>query len=157
MSPEPEGHHEPPQVSEESLPPTPERFTQPRAALDCASAPRAWDLQPGDVLHGRTITSVRGEVRLGSNPVAVFSLMGDHPAHPLQTRIGAARPDTEYGCDDVWRAARAWVRNHHLNEGDAVDLDRLRTDVVSGFACPGLAPCPRAISRTADRGSPTPR
>jgi hypothetical protein len=156
MCPEPELHHEPPRVTEESLPPAPERFTQPRAALDCASAHRAWDLHPGDVLHGRTIASVRGEVGLGSNPVAVFSLTGDHPAHPAQTRIGAARPDTEYGCDDVWRAARAWVRDHRLNEGDAVDLDRLRTDVVSCFDCPGLTSCPRTTSRTSDTGSPTP-
>ncbi|GGG62233.1 hypothetical protein GCM10011374_26740 [Kocuria dechangensis] len=154
MNPEPDARHDRPDVTVESVPPAPERFTDPPTATDCTSVPRAWDLHPGDVLHGRTIVSVRGEVGMGSSPVAVISLAGDHPAHPVQTRLGAARPDTEYGCDDVWHAARAWVRDHGLHEGDAVDLDRLRTEVVSCLTCPGLTSCPRLTRPTADPGSP---
>ncbi|GGG70517.1 hypothetical protein GCM10011374_38860 [Kocuria dechangensis] len=157
MNPQPEADHDLPDVTVESLPPAPERFTAPPAATDCTDVPRAWDLHPGDALHGRTIVAVRGEVGLGSVPVAVLSLAGDHPAHPAQTRLGAARPDTEYGCDDVWYAARAWVRENGLHEGDAVDLDRLRTETMSCIACPGLASCPRATLRAAaDTGPPSP-
>lgn len=154
MNPEPEADHDRPDVTVESLPPAPERFTQPPTATDCTSVLRAWDLHPGDVLHGRTIVSVRGEVGLGSSPVAVLSLAGDHPNHPAQTRLGAARSDTEYGCDDVWYAARAWVRDHGLHEGDAVDLDRLRTEVISCLKCPGLTSCPHLARRAADTDSP---
>jgi hypothetical protein len=67
---------------------------------------------------------------LASSPVAVLSFTGADPEHTAQTRIGAAHPDMDTGCDDVWRAARAWVRSHGLHEGDAVDLDRLRTEVL---------------------------
>ena len=156
MDPEREAPQDLPQVTEESLPPAPESFTAPPTAADCTDVPRTWDLHPGDALHGRTIVSVRGEVGLGSVPVAVLSLAGDHPAHPAQTRLGAARPDTEYGCDDVWQAARAWVRNHGLHEGDPVDLDRLRTETLSCIECPGLTSCPRATPRPADKGPQSP-
>lgn len=105
-----------------------------RAAVDCLSIHRAWDLHPGDCLHGRIIASVRGVVGLACSPVAVFSFTGDDPEHTAQTRIGAAHPDMELGCDDVWRAARAWVRGHGLHEGEPVDLDRLRAEVLGVVA-----------------------
>ncbi len=105
-----------------------------RAAVDCLSVRRAWDLHPGDCLHGRIIASVRGVVGLACSPVAVFSFTGDDPEHTAQTRIGAAHPDMELGCDDVWRAARAWVRGHGLHEGEPVDLDRLRAEVLGVVA-----------------------
>ncbi len=101
-----------------------------RGDLECAGLHRVWDLHPGDRVHGRTIVAVRGVVGLASSPVAVLSLKGDDPAHTAQIRIGAAHPDVETGCDDVRRAARAWVRGHGLREGEAVDLDRLRTEVL---------------------------
>lgn len=100
------------------------------AAVDCRSVPRAWDLHAGDCLHGRVIASVHGVVGLASSPVAVFTFTGEDTEHARRTRIGAAHPEVELGCDDVWRAARAWVRGHGLCEGDAVDLDRLRADVM---------------------------
>ena len=31
-------------------------------------------------------------------------------------------------------SARAWVRTHGLHEGDAVDLDRLRAEVMGAAA-----------------------
>ncbi|GAA1774137.1 hypothetical protein [Kocuria aegyptia] len=105
-----------------------------RAAVDCLSVHRAWDLRPGDCLHGRIIASVRGVVGLACSPVAVFSFTGDDPEHTAQTRIGAAHPDMELGCDDVRRAARAWVRRHGLHEGEPVDLDQLRADVLGDAA-----------------------
>jgi hypothetical protein len=105
-----------------------------RAAVDCRHVHRAWDLHPGDCLHGRVIASVRGVVGLACSPVAVFSFTGDDPEHTAQTRIGAAHPDMELGCDDVWRAARAWVRGHGLHEGEPVDLDRLRAEVLGVVA-----------------------
>lgn len=105
-----------------------------RTAVDCLHMHRAWDLHPGDCLHGRVIASVRGVVGLACSPVAVFSFTGDDPQHTAQTRIGAAHPDMERGCDDVWRAARAWVRSRGLHEGEPVDLDLLRIDVLRGLA-----------------------
>lgn len=149
MNREPGGHRIRPQVSEEPLPPAAERFTRQPTAAECTAVHRAWDLRPGDVFHGRTIVSVRGEVGLGSSPVAVLSLTGENPAHPVQTRVGAAHPDTDYGCDAVWLAARAWVRTHGLREGDAVDLDELRSEVMSASRCLGIDSCPRATSPTA--------
>lgn len=118
------------QATEEPLPPAREQFLQHRPSAHCAGAHRAWDLRPGDCFHGRIIASVHGVVGLASSPVAVLSFTGEDPDHTVQTRIGAAHPDVEAGCDDVWRAARAWVRAHGLDEGDAVDLDRLRADVL---------------------------
>lgn len=102
--------------------------------MDCLSVRRAWDLHPGDCLHGRIIASVRGVVGLACSPVAVFSFTGEDPEHTARTRIGAAHPDVELGCDDVWRAARAWVRRHGLREGEPVDLDRLRAEVLGDVA-----------------------
>lgn len=118
------------QDTEEPPPPARQRFLQRRHSVDCLGAHRAWDLHPGDHIHGRTIATVRGVVGLASSPVAVLSFTGKNPEHPAQTRIAAAHPDRDTGCDDVWRAARAWVRGHGLHEGDAVDLDRLRTEVL---------------------------
>jgi hypothetical protein len=100
------------------------------AGTDCATVRRAWDLHPGDCFHGRVIVAVRGVVGLGSNPVSVLFFAGEGPEHPAQTRIGAAHPEVEAGCDEVWRAARAWVRAHGLHEGQPVDLDRLRAEVL---------------------------
>lgn len=105
-----------------------------RAVVDCRTVHRAWDLHPGDCLHGRVIASVRGVVGLAGSPVAVFSFTGDDPEHTARTRIGAAHPDVELGCDDVWRAARAWVRRQGLHEGEPVDLDRLRAEVLGDAA-----------------------
>lgn len=119
-----------PQDAEELLPPAQQRFLQRRHSVDCLGAHRAWDLHPGDHFHGRTIATVRGVVGLASSPVAVLSFTGKDPEHTAQTRIAAAHPDRDTGCDDVWRATRAWVRGHGLHEGDAVDLDRLRTEVL---------------------------
>lgn len=104
--------------------------TDHRGALACAGLHRVWDLHPGDRFHGRTIVAVHGVVGLASSPVAVLSLKGKDPAHPTQARIGAAHPDVESGCDEVRRAACAWVRCHGLHEGEAVDLERLRTEVL---------------------------
>jgi hypothetical protein len=39
----------------------------------------------------------------------------------------------ETGCDDVWCAARAWVRAQGLHEGDTVDLGPRRTDVLDAI------------------------
>lgn len=105
-----------------------------RAPVDCLSVHRAWDLHPGDCLHGRIIASVHGVVGLACSPVAVFSFTGDDPEHTARTRISAAHPDVELGCDDVWRAARAWVRRQGLHEGEPVDLDRLRAEVLGDVA-----------------------
>jgi hypothetical protein len=112
------------------LPPAQQRFLQQRHSVDCLGAHRAWDLHPGDYFRGHTIASVHGVVGLASSPVAVLSFTGMDPEHTAQTRIGAAHTDMDSGCDDVWRAARAWVRGHGLHEGDSVDLDRLRTEVL---------------------------
>ncbi|GGG69453.1 hypothetical protein GCM10011374_37340 [Kocuria dechangensis] len=103
------------------------------AAVDCRNVHRAWDLRPGDCFHGRVIVAVRGVVGLASSPVAVLSFTGEDSEHPVHTRIGAAHPDVESGCDDVWRAARAWVRSHGLREGEAVDLELLRTEVLGSL------------------------
>lgn len=119
-----------PQEAEEPLPPARQRFLQRRHSVDCLGVHRAWNLQPGDYFHGRTIASVRGVVGLAFSPVVVLSLTGKDPEHTAQTRIAAAHPDMDVGCDEVWQAARAWVRDHGLHEGDAVDLDRLRTEVL---------------------------
>lgn len=73
---------------------------------------------------------MRGVVGLASSPVAVLSFTGKDPEHTTHTRIGAAHPDKDTGCDNIWQAARAWVRDHGLHEGDAVNLDRLRTEVL---------------------------
>lgn len=107
--------------------------TPPPAAVDCRSVHRAWDLRPGDCFHGRIIVAVRGVVGLASSPVAVLSFSGEDAEHPVHTRIGAAHADVETGCDDVWRAARAWVRGHGLREGEAVDLDLLRAEVLGAL------------------------
>lgn len=111
--------------------PAQQRFLQRRHCVDCAGAHRAWDLHPGDRFHGRVIASVRGVVGLASSPVAVLSFTGEDPKHTAQTRIAAAHPEGDTGGDEVWRAARAWVRAHGLHEGEAVDLDRLRAEVLA--------------------------
>jgi hypothetical protein len=132
------------QATEEPLPPAREQFLQHRPFADAAGAHRAWDLHPGDCFHGRVIASVHGVVGLASSPVAVLSFTGEDPDHIVRTRIGAAHPDVETGCDDIWHAARAWVRSHGLHEGDAVDLDQLRADVLGA-----TGQDPMAMSATA--------
>jgi len=122
-----------PQATEEPLPPPRERFWHHRPAVDCAAARRAWDLHPGDCYHGRTIASVSGVVGLASSPVVVLVFTGKDPGHRARTRIAAAHPEADAGCDDIWRAARTWVRTHGLHEGDAVDLNQLRTEVLGAL------------------------
>jgi hypothetical protein len=119
------------QATEEPLPPAREQFLQHHPWADCLDVLRAWDLHAGDCFHGRVIASVHGVVGLASSPVAVLSFTSEDPGHVVQTRIGAAHPDAETGCDDIWHAARSWVRAHGLHEGDVVDLDQLRTDVLA--------------------------
>ncbi|MFI7580615.1 hypothetical protein ACH9DO_13850 [Kocuria sp. M1N1S27] len=134
MSGEPEAGLLAPQDSRTSRPLDPGARGHRRPGVDCLSVRRAWDLHPGDCLHGRVIASVHGVVGLACSPVAVFSFTGDDPEHIARTRIGAAHPDVELGCDDVWRAARAWVRGHGLHEGESVDLDLLRAEVLVAVA-----------------------
>jgi hypothetical protein len=121
------------QATANPLPSAQERFLRQRPSVDCLSVHRAWDLHPGDCFHGRTIASVHGVVGLASSPVVVLVFTGEDSEHVVQTRIGAAHPDLEMGCDDVWRAARAWVRSHGLREGDALGLDQLRAEVLSSM------------------------
>jgi hypothetical protein len=91
------------------------------------SNPRMWDLGPGDTLHGRTIAAVQGVVGLASNPVAIIFFQGNdtHPA-----RFPAAYPEALQHGDDIARGARRWIQGHQLHEGDAVDLQLLRSQVM---------------------------
>lgn len=134
MNSEPQMHPPQGQATVESLPPAQERFTQRSAVASCLGVHRAWDLHPGDRFHGRTIVSVHGVVGLASSPVVVLSFAGQDAEHPIRTRIGAAHPDVECGRDDVWLAARAWVRSQGLHEGESVDLERLRAEVLDAVA-----------------------
>ncbi|MFF0990866.1 hypothetical protein [Kocuria nitroreducens] len=95
---------------------------------------RAWDLAPGDTFHGRTIAAVHGMVGLALSPVAVFSFTEDSREHRAQARIGAAHCETHQHYDEIMLSARAWVRTHGLREGDALDLHRLRTEVMAAAA-----------------------
>lgn len=104
------------------------------APVGPAVAQRAWDLHPGDHFHGRTIAAVHGVVGLASSPVAVISFTGHDTEHPSQARIGATHTNTDRGHDDLRLFARTWVRIHGLSEGQAVDLARLRSDVLAAIA-----------------------
>lgn len=93
---------------------------------------RAWDLRPGDVFRGRTIVNVHGIVGLACSPVAIIEFSDDVQEHPVQTRVPAASWEAMQHCDEVMLGARAWVRAHEFHEGEEVDLDLLRSDVMSG-------------------------
>lgn len=99
------------------------------ASAGPTSVGRAWDLRPGDHFHGRTVAAVHGVVGLASSPVAVISFTG--PEQHSQTRVGATHLDTDRGHDGLRLLARNWVREHRLSEGQAVDLTRLRNDVLT--------------------------
>ncbi len=110
----------------------------PRGTRDGSTAPvgpatsqRAWDLCPGDHFHGRTVAAVHGVVGLASSPVAVISFIG--PEHHQQARVGATHVDTGRGHDRLRLLARNWVREHGLSEGQAVDLARLRSDLLTAI------------------------
>jgi hypothetical protein len=112
----------------------------PRRVSDNLPAPegstaarRGWDLRPGDHFHGRTIAAVHGVVGLASSPVAVISFTGTGTEHHGQARIGATHTDTDRGHDRLRPLARHWVRRQGLVEGQAVDLDRLRNDVLTAI------------------------
>lgn len=98
---------------------------------------RAWDLRPGDVFSGRRIVDVRGIVGLASSPVMVIAFAADDQEHPREARIAAAHCESTQYYDDVMRGARSWVRSHGLHEGEPVDLDRLRAEVLSGGGSTG--------------------
>ncbi|MEX5270904.1 hypothetical protein [Kocuria sabuli] len=110
----------------------------PRWARDNTTEPvrpmaarRAWDLRPGDHFHGRTIAAVHGVVGLASSPVAVISFTGPNTEQHSQARVAATRTDTDRGHDGLLPLARNWVRVHGLAEGQAVDLLRLKNDVLT--------------------------
>lgn len=107
---------------------------EPIAARTPAVVPRVWDLQPGDHFHGRTIAAVHGTVGLASSPVAVITFHGHGPEHPSQARIGATHTEADRGHDELRPLARAWVCEHGLSEGQALDLGQLRTDVLAAIA-----------------------
>jgi hypothetical protein len=119
--------------------PRPPEEPVPRCTRDGSTAPvgptaaqRAWDLRPGDHFHGRTVAAVHGVVGLASSPVAVISFTGPERHH--QTRVGATHVDTDRGHDGLRPLAQNWVREHGLSEGQAVDLARLRSDVLTAIA-----------------------
>lgn len=89
---------------------------------------RVWDLGAGDTFRGRTVATIRGVVGLAHNPVAIisFSEDDDHPA-----RCAAAYTETLLHGDEVSMRARDWIRRHKLREGDAVDLQLLRSEVTA--------------------------
>ncbi|MHC5560697.1 hypothetical protein [Kocuria sp. U4B] len=104
------------------------------APVTPAGVQRAWDLRPGDHFHGRTVAAVHGVVGLASAPVAVISFTGHDVEHPRQTRVGATHSDADRGHDELRPLTQAWVREHGLAEGQAVDLTRLKTDVLTAIA-----------------------
>lgn len=97
------------------------------------AARRGWDLRPGDHFHGRTIAAVHGVVGLASSPVAVISFTGPNTEQHSQARVAATLADTDRGHDRLLPLARNWVRFHGLAEGQAVDLVRLRNDVLTAI------------------------
>ncbi|MEX5271495.1 hypothetical protein [Kocuria sabuli] len=101
------------------------------AAVGARAAQRAWDLRPGDHFHGRTVAAVHGVVGLASSPVAVISFTGPERHH--QTRVGATHVDTDRGHDSLRPLAQHWVREHGLSEGQALDLTRLRSDILTAI------------------------
>lgn len=113
----------------------PRRVSADLTAPDGSTAARrGWDLRPGDHFHGRTIAAVHGVVGLASSPVAVISFTGTGTGtgteHHGQARVGATHTDSDRGHDRIRSLARNWVRAQGLVEGQAVDLDRLRSDVL---------------------------
>ena len=105
----------------------------PTAPVRPTAAQRAWDLRPGDHFHGRTVAAVHGVVGLASSPVAVISFAGPRTEHHSEARVGATHADTDRGYDRLRLLARTWVREHGLVEGQGVDLDRLRSDVLTAM------------------------
>lgn len=98
------------------------------SSLDTLPITRIWDLVPGDTFRGRTIAAIRGVVGLAANPVAVICFCEEdhHPA-----RYPAAYSETLQHGDDIALCARRWVRCHGLHEGDAVDLQLVRSQVTA--------------------------
>lgn len=97
-------------------------------AKNTSCSARIWDLGAGDTFRGRTVATIRGVVGLAHNPVAIIFFAGDddHPA-----RCAAAYSDTLQHGDEMSMRARNWIRCHGLREGDAVDLQRLRSEVTA--------------------------
>ncbi|MFI7581143.1 hypothetical protein [Kocuria kalidii] len=87
---------------------------------------RVWDLKPGDTFRGRTIVTIDGEVGLANNPVAVIFYEGCNHS----VRISAVHSDVVQGYDPIRFRARAWIHQHGLHEGDAVDIQLLRGEVL---------------------------
>lgn len=102
-------------------------------AENTSFAARVWDLGAGDTFRGRTVSTIRGVVGLAHNPVAIISFAGhnDHPA-----RCPAAYSETLQHGDEVSMRARDWIRFHGLREGDAVDLQQLRSEVTAASINP---------------------
>lgn len=101
------------------------------SSIATTSPARVWDLKPGNVFRGRTIATIQGVIGLASNPVAVltFTTEDKHPVY-----ISAVHSDLVQSCDSVRLRARAWVRHHGLREGDAVDIELLRAEVLLGYS-----------------------
>lgn len=73
----------------------------------------------------------QGVVGLANNPVAVLTSYSENE-HPV--RISAMHSELVQCCDSVRLRARAWGLHHELREGDPVDLEMLRAEVLLG--CP---------------------
>ncbi|WP_460667636.1 hypothetical protein [Kocuria himachalensis] len=76
---------------------------------------------------------------MASTPVAVISFTGLNTGHHGQARVGATHADNDRGHDRLRPLARNWVRSRGLAEGEAVDLARLRNDVLTAITPDGTS------------------
>lgn len=100
-------------------------------SVEFSTLPRAWDLKAGDFFRGRTVAAVQGLVGLAHNPLAII-FFSEENAPPI--RVPATHADAIQHTDEITLRARIWVRERRLREGDMVDLNILRHEVIHNVA-----------------------